>query len=185
MNNQPIPATKFKSTQSGVVLIVSLIMLLLLTLIATTSMQTTSLEEKMVGNMRDQNTAFQTAEAVLRAGETATSAPLVFTCAGTGGYYDGSTTDGITPTCPQPPNWQTIDWTNPNVVATYTVGGVSYPYYIEQLDPTDPPSSGSLEAGSSIGSGVNLLTKWYRVTARNTANTQSAMVFLQSIYTRE
>nr|WP_087145775.1 PilX N-terminal domain-containing pilus assembly protein [Crenothrix polyspora] len=55
--------------QSGVILVVSLIILLLLTLISLTGMQTTSLEEKMAGNMRDKNLAFQAAEAALKAGE--------------------------------------------------------------------------------------------------------------------
>jgi type IV pilus assembly protein PilX len=55
--------------QSGVVLVISLVMLLLLTLIGVTSVQTTSLEEKMAGNMRDQNIAFQAAEAALRDAE--------------------------------------------------------------------------------------------------------------------
>ena len=192
MNNQPISLqmtiNKLKSTQSGVVLIISLVMLLLLTLIGTTSMQTTTLEEKMVGNMRDQNIAFQTAEAVLRAGEAAT-APVVpapvFTCAGTGGYYDGSTIDGVNPSCPQPPDWKTIDWTDPNVVATNTVGGVSYSYYIEQLDPTSSgDDSDCIQAGTPC-SALGLLTKWYRITARGTGNTSSSTVLLQSTYTRQ
>jgi type IV pilus assembly protein PilX len=59
----------FKS-QCGVVLVVSLIMLLLLTLIGLSAMQSTGLEEKMAGNMRDRNIAFQAAEAALRDAES-------------------------------------------------------------------------------------------------------------------
>jgi type IV pilus assembly protein PilX len=55
--------------QSGVVLLVSMIMLLLLTIIGITGMQTTGLEEKMAGNMRDHNVAFQAAETALRDAE--------------------------------------------------------------------------------------------------------------------
>ena len=55
--------------QSGVVLVVSLFMLLLLSLIGLSGMQSTALEEKMASNSRDQNIAFQAAEAALRAGE--------------------------------------------------------------------------------------------------------------------
>lgn len=65
MNHQCI-SLKF---QSGVVLFISLIMLLLLTLIGVTSVQTTILEEKMAGNMRNRNLAFQAAEAALRHAE--------------------------------------------------------------------------------------------------------------------
>lgn len=56
--------------QSGVVLIISLVILLLLTLLGLTGMQTTSLEEKMANNMRDKNIAFQAAEAALKIGES-------------------------------------------------------------------------------------------------------------------
>lgn len=55
--------------QSGIVLIVSFIILLLLTIIGVSGMKVTGLEEKMAGNDRDQNVAFQSAEAALRAGE--------------------------------------------------------------------------------------------------------------------
>lgn len=58
------------NTQAGAVLFVSLIMLLVLTVIGVTAMQTTTLEEKMAGNLRDQTLAFQAAEAALREGET-------------------------------------------------------------------------------------------------------------------
>jgi len=55
--------------QSGVVLVVSLIMLLLLTMLGVTGMQVSGLEEKMAGNSKDQNLAFQAAEAALRDAE--------------------------------------------------------------------------------------------------------------------
>ena len=56
--------------QQGVVLAVSLIMLLIMVVIGLASMQSTTLEEKMAGNYRDQNLAFQAAESTLREGET-------------------------------------------------------------------------------------------------------------------
>jgi len=55
--------------QSGAVLFIGLIMLFLLTLIGVTGSQVTSLEEKMSGNMRDRNIAFQAAESALRDAE--------------------------------------------------------------------------------------------------------------------
>lgn len=55
--------------QSGVVLIVSLVMLLLLTIIGITGMQVSGLEEKMAGNSKEKNLAFQAAEAGLRDAE--------------------------------------------------------------------------------------------------------------------
>lgn len=58
-----------RQAQNGSVLIVSLLFLLVLTLIGITSMQGTSLEEKMAGNTRGGTLAFQAAEAALRDGE--------------------------------------------------------------------------------------------------------------------
>jgi len=55
--------------QSGAVLPISLVMLLLLTVIGVTGSQMTGLEEKMAGNMRDRNIAFQAAESALRDAE--------------------------------------------------------------------------------------------------------------------
>lgn len=51
--------------QQGSVLIVSLILLLLMTMVGITGMNMTSLEERMSGNYRDHEMAFQAAEAAL------------------------------------------------------------------------------------------------------------------------
>jgi type IV pilus assembly protein PilX len=55
--------------QAGAALVVSLILLLVLTLIGVTGMRSSSMEEKMAGNMRDRNVAFQSAESGVRTGE--------------------------------------------------------------------------------------------------------------------
>ena len=181
------PRASMQVYQSGAVLIISLVMLLLLTLIGTTGMQTTSLEEKMVGNMRDQNNAFQIAETVLRAGEALVQTPppppaslaaLCALCAN--GYYDSSTD---TTACPQRPNWQTIDWTDPTQVAIYNVNGVNYAYYIERLDARASLDE-NLVAGTPVDGVANSPINWYRITARGTGSMNNAVVLLQSTYTR-
>lgn len=55
--------------QAGAALIVSLVMLLVLTLLGVTAMQSTTVEERLSGNLRDRNQAFQSAEAALREAE--------------------------------------------------------------------------------------------------------------------
>lgn len=60
-----------RESECGAVLLVSLVMLLLLTLIGLAGMRMVQLEERMAGNLRDRQMAFQAAEAALRAGETA------------------------------------------------------------------------------------------------------------------
>lgn len=56
-------------TQSGMALIVALIILLVMTLIGVTGMRNTTLSERMAGNLRDRNLAFQANEAFLRHAE--------------------------------------------------------------------------------------------------------------------
>lgn len=55
--------------QTGAALITSLLILLLLTIIGLGSMRATTLEEKMAGNNRNRELAFQAAEAALAVGE--------------------------------------------------------------------------------------------------------------------
>ncbi|MGH8548521.1 MAG: pilus assembly PilX family protein [Methylococcales bacterium] len=55
--------------QTGAILVVSLVLLTIMTLIGITAMQTTILQEKMAGNSRDMNLAFEAAEAANREGE--------------------------------------------------------------------------------------------------------------------
>ena len=106
--------------QSGAVLIISLIMLLLLTLIGVTGSQVTGLEEKMAGNMRDQNLAFQAAETALRAGETiVTLNPPAFSVGGNGAGGTGLYTT-IGTGAQSSGYWQTVDWNSTTAVATYT-----------------------------------------------------------------
>jgi type IV pilus assembly protein PilX len=55
--------------QQGSALIISLIILVLMLIIGTTGMQTTIMEERMAGNVRDYNNAFQAGESGLVDGE--------------------------------------------------------------------------------------------------------------------
>ena len=59
--------------QQGVALVVALIFMLILTIIGISSMQGTSIQEKMAGNLRDQHTALNDAETALRRGEAQAS----------------------------------------------------------------------------------------------------------------
>ena len=51
------------SSQRGIVLVVGLVFLLVLTIIGITSLRTTTLEERMAGNLQQHTVAFQDAEA--------------------------------------------------------------------------------------------------------------------------
>ena len=56
--------------QQGAVLAIGLLILVVMTLIGVTAMTTTSLENKMAGNLKDWNLALQAAEAGLRDAES-------------------------------------------------------------------------------------------------------------------
>ncbi|MEA3277710.1 MAG: PilX N-terminal domain-containing pilus assembly protein [Pseudomonadota bacterium] len=57
------------ANQGGIVLVTGLLILLVMTLIGVTALQTTTLEEKMAGNMQNRNMALQATEAALRNAE--------------------------------------------------------------------------------------------------------------------
>ena len=56
--------------QQGAILVISLILLLVMTVLGLAAMQVSRMEERMAGNQRDRNIAFQGAEAGLRDAET-------------------------------------------------------------------------------------------------------------------
>ncbi len=70
--------------QRGAVLFVGLIILLLMTMIGVTAIQVTTQQERMAGNLRDRNIAFQAAEIGLIEGERAAWNATVYN--GNGSY---------------------------------------------------------------------------------------------------
>ena len=161
--------------QSGAVLIISLIMLLLLTLLATTGMQSTSLQEKMAGNLRDKSLAFQAAESALNVAEISLDPPavLLFTDAGTSGFYSTAST------IPTASAILTDSFWTSNPVATSSVSalgnGVASPKYIIQK-----LSSACFKASCPLASD---LSQPYRITVRATGGSTNAVVILQAVYT--
>lgn len=186
-------------SQSGVVLIISLIMLLLLTLVGLTGMQNIGLEEKMAGNMRDSNLAFQAAESALVAGEVASLKKPVIACPGVnpvGLYkYNLLINGDLDIDCDgekdpkQDPVWKTINWATNSIEypgSTDVLGNLfAKPrYIIEELKDVCRDSSGKpvvLLPGGACTS-PNRMYKNYRITAKGTGGTESAVVVLQSTY---
>ncbi|TCT22889.1 pilus assembly PilX family protein [Thiobaca trueperi] len=142
--------------QHGTVLVIGLILLLLMTLIGVTAIQTTSLDERMAGNARDRNLAFQAAEAALREAEqnvTKTSTPDLL--------------PKLTEVKPDPQqdtawdNYQTYTGTIQDIINKPT-------YVIEKL----ADLSSALEFKDVSG--------LYRVTSRGQGSTATAVVVLQT-----
>lgn len=171
INKHSVLTPSIAQHQSGVVLVISLIMLLALTLIGITSSSVTGLEEKMAANSKDKNLAFQAAETTLRFVEGSLITRPVFNYSadyltqGQGGFYSlvdsmGSPkldSNGVA----WKPFYNSVDWYSTTKVATYnnvTTGGkklvgLSRPpvYIIEEISSTSlGKTPESLEGGTSI-----------------------------------
>lgn len=174
------PASSLQ-TQSGVVLAISLIILLLLTIIGLSATQTTALEEKMAGNLRDKSLAFQAAESALRTAELSlpSIASSTYVAAGTGGFYlDNNPTPNPIPsaTAILTDNFWSSNphATLPTPTGLGNVIDANPPLYIIQKLQSYPPP-GPWVPGTSI------MRQPYKFTVRATGGTTNTVVILQSI----
>lgn len=173
-------------------------MLLLLTIIGVSALQTTTLEEKMAGNMRDRVIAFQAAEAALRDAE-ADIANVVNNkkprISGFSGFKTdcGSTTisrtdDGL---CYRGKNkefttaqkkWEKPDWSGVASIAygTYTKTGAAIPQIDSRL--SAPPRYVIEALGNLKGSCDAVSNFCYRITARAQGMDSNTVVLLQTVY---
>ena len=161
--------------QRGAALVVSLIMLLLLTILGISGMQSTVFEERMAGNARDANTAFQAAEAALRDAEDyLNNNAAIGPFNGTNGFYaqDGAPAPAD---IEQDANWPA----SPRSYSASMSGVAAQPtYIIEHLRPAPDPDS-SLAADEPLpDSGM------YRITARGAGGSSHALSVLQSTFKR-
>lgn len=211
IKNYPVLNPSIAKRQSGVVLIISLIMLLALTLIGVTSSSVTGLEEKMAANSKDINLAFQAAEAALRDAEASLTVQPTFdraatnTNQGVGGYYtllnnDETTNPPQDPTLknpqPQSPFYSNVDWYGTKVI-TYNNTGSSGnklaglyrapEYIIEEINSTGLSSAGS-SGGGSLGGGSDYSEPTstgkvitYRITAHGWGSNANSVVTVQSV----
>ena len=159
--------------QNGAVLAISLILLLAVTIIGTTSMQTSTLQERMAGNTNDHNTAFQDAESGLRDGEL-----FIQGASNIGPFLTASTATALY--LPATPG-NTERWSDSSIWNGGSISGTAptSQYIIEKL-PENTGNTGSLEAGTpEVSSG------YFRVTARSTGASSSAQVMLQTVYKQQ
>lgn len=160
--------------QAGVALITGLIFMVVLTLLALAAMRTTTLEERMSGNARDRDMAFQATEAALRAGEQVLQGATLPAFA-LGTAYTPRIADGTLTTY-----WQnTHPWATQSVAAWQPAGTSAAPQYvIEEMSATAGGGGGGLGIGALNDEGV------YRVTARGVGRSANTVVILQAVYQR-
>ena len=166
--------------QRGAVLIVSLIFLLIVTLIAVGSMRDTILEEKMAGNTRDRNLAFQSAESGVREAEQ-----FIEGIASLGNF--GTTAGLYGQTEPEPVFWSPTTWSDAtyHVVAASDFGSYAAPRYMVKHFTTVVGTEGAMNmSGYGDNKGTGDVTI-FKITARGTGgNADSAEVILRSQYGR-
>lgn len=169
-NNPPTMGPAFPVRQGGAVLIVSLILLLVMTLIGVFAMRGTILEERMAGNTRDRDLAFQSAEAALRAGEREL---LDSGFSGANSHhYDASneTTEA--------PNWRDRedDWSDGASIAISGIDTASPPRYRIERQPSFEAAG---EPGTPQDPNLEHLGE-YRIYSRSRGGSGEADVVLRS-----
>jgi len=170
--------------QRGSALVVSLSILLILTILGVSAMRTTSLEEKMAGNARDTQVAFEAAEAAMRQAETYlnTIANLNdFVAAGTGGYY---TSKGAGPEA-----WTVeTNWTNAarhNSVIGYNTAQVgAAPKYIIQMVDSNLTLDETPEQGGGYNGPPIREIGVFQITTRGTGISPNSRAVIQSFFGR-
>ena len=175
--------------QRGAVLIIVLMLLVVVTLLALSSVQDTTLEEHMAGNMRSENVAFQATEAGLRAGEKwisqLTGKPVADSSGGSGVWLldapDSDATDAD-------PWWQARDasWWASN--ATAISDDLAY---TASNNLSEKPRYVIEERGTVLGASLNRGQQqdyngldYYQVTARGVDMGGRIEVYLRSTYAR-
>lgn len=169
--------TGHKKHQSGIAIIVALIILLILTLIMITALRVTTLEEKMSSNSQNHNIAFQAAESALREAEAyINSGAVPFNPLKLSGapFRDTSSPHCVNGLCNDSEGVQSdafpdIDGTM--ITATTGISPIAAePQYIIELIRTDP----------SVDSSRIYAT--FRVTARGWGGDINSLVELESTY---
>jgi type IV pilus assembly protein PilX len=162
--------------EAGAALITGLIFLVMLTLIAVTAMQSTTLEERMAGNARSRDAAFQAAEAAVRAAEVVLSGASVPAFNGSKvGYYaqlaNGAAAD----------YWKdTHNWGSQSVLYAGTLTGAKEARFVVEALPANLGSGGDDSLVAKALSGGEI----YRITARGVGADGTSSVILQTTFRR-
>jgi len=165
-------------TEKGAVLIISLIILLTMTLIGLVAMQNTSLEEKMAGNMRDQDLAFQAAESSLRDAEDWITSQAYEPTANTSGSHGVWTLNSASTTVPW---WEDSNaWASNAITITNDIPDIkTQPRHL--IEEAKFVGDGQLNVGLQQDVSGSM---YYRVTSMGTGGTDQARVLLQSSFAK-
>ncbi len=164
--------------QSGVVLIISLILLVILTTLGLSSMQGTMSEIAMSGNLRESDLSFQTAEmGLIAAEEFIESAGSLADFNNANGLYDLAASD--------PDYFQDATWASAQVSGVTVAGVHSKPKFVIKYLGDRVQNSGSRINIGGYGSSVGKKVSNFRSTARGYGQTDRASTMVQSYFGRE
>jgi type IV pilus assembly protein PilX len=171
--------------ERGTILVTSMLLLLVLTIIGITAMQMSRMQERMAGNTRDLNLAFQGAEAGLRNGEQLiqiqTARPDTSSTAGSNFYTQGTTTIAN-------PETRDTTWWGTNGLE-YEADNDRSTTTAEVSDLARDPrfiveSIGFVSDTLTVGHGPPQGRDFYQVTGRSTGGSDQANTTLRSTYAR-
>ena len=170
-------------------MIVSLLLLLVMTVLALAASQATRMQERMAGNARDHDLAFQSSEAGLRAGERLVSALTIAPspCAsGRCQVYELGVPEATVAT---PLAYRDQAWWDANAMVYSTASAMRSTdanfvlarrepnFFIEEVE--DVP-----DYLSKSTSGPTPSRTFYRITSRGVGGTETTQVVTQSTYAR-
>lgn len=161
--------------QTGVALVTGLIFLVMLTLIALAAMKSTSLEERMAGNARSRDLAFQGAEAAIRAAEAVLSGASLPAFNGSQAGYYAQIPEGASGEF-----WKTYDWAGKSVAFSGALADVKEARYVVEALPPNLASGGDDSLVAKPLSGGEI----FRITARGVGADGTSVVILQTTFRR-
>jgi type IV pilus assembly protein PilX len=171
------------AAQRGAVLVISLILLLVMTVLGLAAMQVTRMEERMAGNYRDVNIAFQGAEAGLRDAENRILAMVARpeTCAAA-----PCAVPSVWERSVLPDNLRNQDgaWWTTNAEEYGANGGTPEITQTTAVPRVLIEDAGFVPDSLTVGHAPPEGRNFYRITSRSTGATDNAQAVLESTYTR-
>jgi len=170
------------SYQNGAVLIITLMLLVIMTILGVSAVTTTTMQEKMAGNMHNKNLSFQAAEAAMRFGESI-AMPLSdatdFSAEAAQGIYPRTNyTTAQLLADPPTMNWQ--DGDNGNLYLQFPVVNAAPQYIVEDYGTAPKSESCAKDTAETQICCTCCLQKIFRVTAKGSGLTAVGQTLLQS-----
>lgn len=156
--------------ERGAALMTSLMILIILTLLVLAATRGSVLLERVTGNARQLDQAFQTAEAALRQGEALLAPPVLPDVMKTAGWYHYAAKPA--------PNWTVPASWDASGSIPFAVGKARAQIAIEEL-PVVPDPGGGLNPTEQAQEGMV-----YRISARGYSERGDTFVILQTTYRR-